>query len=149
MGHPVGASVIRKSCQSVSNSTYTIFKFNQFGRAEIKFSELARIWEDNQYEVIIQPAGIYWTWMVDHWPKTKFIHITRESESWKKSFTLVYFPRIQVYLFKLSRAFYTEVFDHKQSVEHLMANSPFVSKSFNEGAKAMDGYLMNMIGSQG
>ena len=45
-----------------------------------------KIWVENKYDVIIEPAGIYWTYMVDLWPKTKFIQVTREEESWKKSF---------------------------------------------------------------
>ena len=53
---------------------------------EIDFAELAKIWEHNEYDVIIEPAGIMWTWMAEYWPKTKFIHVTRDAESWTKSF---------------------------------------------------------------
>ena len=53
---------------------------------ECDFAELAKIWEENEYDVIIEPAGIMWTWMVDHWPKTKFIHVTRDESSWATSY---------------------------------------------------------------
>ena len=38
--------------------------------------------------MVIEPAGILWSYMADHWPKTKFIQLTREINSWKKSFIL-------------------------------------------------------------
>ena len=31
------------------------------------------IWEDNEYDVIIEPAGLYWTEMADHWQKLEMI----------------------------------------------------------------------------
>ena len=61
-------------------------KFNQFGKEEIEFSELAKIWEENEYDVIIEPAAIYWNFMADHWAKTKFIQVVRDEESWKESY---------------------------------------------------------------
>ena len=60
-------------------------EFHDYGTEKIQFSELAKIWEDNKFEVIIEPSALYWTEMVDHWPKTKFIHLTRDFISWKKS----------------------------------------------------------------
>lgn len=60
----------------------------------------AKVWEENKYDVIIEPAGIYWHEMAEHWPKvifctnqkllsnkiqTKFINIVRDVESWKAS----------------------------------------------------------------
>ena len=57
-----------------------------FGRQKISFAEMAKqIWEDNKYEVICEPSGLYWYEMSQHWPKTKFIHLTREVNSWVKS----------------------------------------------------------------
>ena len=61
-------------------------KFDDYGKKKISFAELATIWEDNQYDVIIEPAGIYWYEMAQHWPKTKFIHLIRDPKSWEKSF---------------------------------------------------------------
>ena len=60
-------------------------EFHDYGTEKIEFPELAKIWEDNQYEVIIEPSGLYWNEMVEHWPKTKFIHLTRDFAGWKKS----------------------------------------------------------------
>ena len=57
-----------------------------FGRQKISFAELAKqVWEDNKYEVICEPSGLYWYEMSQHWTKTKFIHLTREVNSWVKS----------------------------------------------------------------
>ena len=57
-----------------------------FGRQKISFAELAkRVWEENEYEVICEPSGLYWYEMSQHWTKTKFIHLTREVNSWVKS----------------------------------------------------------------
>ena len=58
---------------------------HHYGTEKIEFSELAKIWEDNQYEVIIEPSALYWNEMVEHWPKTKFIHLIRDFAGWKKS----------------------------------------------------------------
>ena len=44
------------------------------------------IWVKNKFDVIVEPAGIYWTFMVDLWPKAKFIQVTRDEEAWKNSF---------------------------------------------------------------
>ena len=41
--------------------------------------------EENKYEVICEPSGLYWYEMSQHWTKTKFIHLTREVNSWVKS----------------------------------------------------------------
>ena len=60
-------------------------EFHDYGTEKIKFSELAKIWEDNKYEVIIEPSALCWQDMVDHWPNTKFIHLTRDFEGYKKS----------------------------------------------------------------
>ena len=60
-------------------------EFHDYGIEKIQFPELAKIWEDNKFEVIIEPSALYWNEMVNHWPKTKFIHLTRDYISWKKS----------------------------------------------------------------
>jgi len=60
-------------------------EFHDYGTENIQFPELAKIWEDNKFEVIIEPSALYWTEMVEHWPKTRFIHLTRDFDSWKKS----------------------------------------------------------------
>jgi len=74
-------------------------EFHDYGTEKIKFPELAKIWEDNQYEVIIEPSALFWNEMVEHWPKTKFIHLTRDFPGWKKS--LQWVPN---YLYKISQA---------------------------------------------
>ena len=57
-----------------------------FGRQKISFAEMGkRVWEENKYEVICEPSGLYWYEMSQHWTKTKFIHLTREVNSWVKS----------------------------------------------------------------
>ena len=54
----------------------------------IEFDEMAqKIWLENEFDVIIEPAGIFWTEMADLWPETKFIHLNRDFAEWKKSFT--------------------------------------------------------------
>ena len=60
-------------------------EFHDYGTEKIQFPELAKIWEDNKYEVVIEPSALFWTEMAEHWPKTKFIHLTRDLDSWKKS----------------------------------------------------------------
>lgn len=61
-------------------------QLDDFGRGKTTFFELAKIFEENKFDVIIEPAAIMWTFMVDHWPKTKFIHVTRDHDEWEKSF---------------------------------------------------------------
>ena len=59
---------------------------DDYGTNKIEFAEMAKaIWEDNEYDVIIEPAGIYWYEMTKHWPKTKFINLVRDVEGWKTS----------------------------------------------------------------
>ena len=62
------------------------FQLNKYGREEITFSHLAKIWEENEYDVIIEPAGLLWPEMAAHWPQAKLLHLTRDEESWRKSF---------------------------------------------------------------
>ena len=64
-------------------------EFNDYGTEKIQFSQLAKIWEDNKFEVIVEPSALYWKEMAEHWPKTKFIHLIRDLVSWKKSLLLV------------------------------------------------------------
>ena len=35
--------------------------------------------------MIIEPAGLYWLEMSQHWPNTKFIQLCRDVESWEQS----------------------------------------------------------------
>jgi len=106
-------------------------EFNQFGKEEIDFAQLAKIWEENEVDVIIEPAGLYWNWMVDHWPKTKFIHAVRDEASWKKSYS----------------EFSQMVYSQKTGLEHLLANNTFLSPTVNEGVVCMQGYTSNMCGA--
>jgi len=62
-------------------------ELDDYGTKKIEFPELAKIWEDNKYDVIIEPSGLYWLEMANHWPKTKFIQLTRDVESWEASVT--------------------------------------------------------------
>ena len=48
-------------------------------------TSLMSLFEDNKYDVIIEPAGLYWLEMANHWPKTKFIQLVRDIESWETS----------------------------------------------------------------
>ena len=60
--------------------------FEQHGKKQISFAEMAKtIWEDNKYDVVIEPAGLYWYEMSQIWPNTKFIHLYRDVESWSRS----------------------------------------------------------------
>ena len=35
--------------------------FDDYGKKKIEFAEMAKtIWEDNEYDVIVEPAGLYW-----------------------------------------------------------------------------------------
>jgi hypothetical protein len=60
-------------------------EFDDYGKEKIEFAQLAKIWEENKFEVIIEPSALYWYEMVSHWPKTKFIHLFRDEASWKQS----------------------------------------------------------------
>ena len=60
--------------------------FDNYGKEKIDFAELARVvWESNKYDVIIEPAGLFWKEMSDHWPKSKLINMVRDVQSWKAS----------------------------------------------------------------
>jgi len=104
-------------------------QFNLFGKGEIEFPELAKVWEDNEYDVIIEPAGIYWTWMAEHWPNTKFIHVVRDEESWKKSFL----------------EFFKIVFEDKSSLEHVLYRNPHISPTHKEAQAFLDAYARNIV----
>merc|ERR1719238_1728226 len=106
-------------------------QFNKFGKMECDFAELAKIWEENEYDVIIEPAGIMWTWMVDHWPKTKFIHVTRDDTSWATS----YENFIRVCMDGIP----------KTTPDHLMANNSFLSDTANEYSSCFDSYCRNLV----
>ena len=54
--------------------TFSYIKYNKFGKEEIEFNELAKIWEEENYDVIIEPAGILYTFMAEHWPKAQIIN---------------------------------------------------------------------------
>ena len=60
-------------------------QWDAYGKKEIDFAECAKIWEENEFDVIIEPAGLYWFEMSKHWPKTKLINIVRDVEGWAKS----------------------------------------------------------------
>ena len=55
-------------------------EFDNYGTKKIEFAELAKVWEDNHYDVIVEPSGLYWFEMAAHWPKTKFIQLRRDVE---------------------------------------------------------------------
>ena len=57
-----------------------------YGTGKINFPEMAKIaWEDNEYDVIIEPSGLYFKEMAEHWPKTKFINLVRDPIEFKQS----------------------------------------------------------------
>lgn len=60
-------------------------QLNSYGTKETDFAQLAKIWEVNHFDVIIEPAGLYWAEMAKHWPKTKFINLVRDVSSWSRS----------------------------------------------------------------
>ena len=61
-------------------------QLDAYGKKEIEFDELAKIWEDNHFDVIIEPAALYWLEMAQHWPKTKLINLVRDdAETWARS----------------------------------------------------------------
>ena len=55
-------------------------EFDDYGTCKTTFADLAKIWEENEFDVIIEPSGLYWFEMADHWPKTKFIQLCRDVE---------------------------------------------------------------------
>jgi len=59
--------------------------YDDYGKKKITFAELTKVWEEKEIEVIVEPSGLYWYEMVAHWPKTKFIHLVRDVDSWSKS----------------------------------------------------------------
>merc|ERR1712147_166868 len=60
--------------------------FDDYGTKKIDFAQFSeQIWEKNEYDVIIEPTGLYWLEMAAHWPKTKFIQLCRDVESWENS----------------------------------------------------------------
>ena len=61
-------------------------QFNDYGTKKISFAQFAKeVWEDNQYDVIIEPAGLYWYEMAKHWKKTRFIQLVSDPERWENS----------------------------------------------------------------
>ena len=60
-------------------------KLEAYGKKEIEFAECAKIWEENEFDVVIEPSGLFWYEMAQHWPKTKFINIVRDPAGWEKS----------------------------------------------------------------
>ena len=63
-------------------------KYGKLGtnfQLEVVGKSLISLFEDNKYDVIIEPAGLYWLEMAQHWPKTKFIQLVRDIESWETS----------------------------------------------------------------
>lgn len=60
--------------------------FDDYGTKKIEFDQLAKqVWENNHFDVIIEPAGLYWFEMSRHWPNAKFINLVRDVNSWSKS----------------------------------------------------------------
>jgi len=87
-----GTKTMNKCFTSLGYRVFDIMQINDFakefhdyGTEKINFAELAKIWEDNKFEVIIEPSALFWQEMVDHWPKTKFIQLTRDMAGFKKS----------------------------------------------------------------
>lgn len=94
--------------------------FDDYGKQKIEFAEMAKtIWEENEYDVIIEPSGLYWTEMADHWQKTKFINLVRDVESW------------QVSLKKFVSTLYELPDD--LLLEHIFGNSPSISPTAHHG----------------
>ena len=60
--------------------------FDDYGRGKVDFTTMAKkVWEDNKYDVIIEPSFLFWHEMAQHWPKTKFINTVRDEDGWFKS----------------------------------------------------------------
>ena len=79
----LSTSMGRKLCNQINDHANA---FDDYGTKKIDFAQFAeQIWEKNEYDVIIEPAGLYWLEMAAHWPKTKFIQLCRDVESWEKS----------------------------------------------------------------
>lgn len=111
-------------------------QFNQFGKEEIEFAELAKIWEDNQYEVIIEPTALFWTFMVDHWPKAKLVHVVRDEISWKKS-----------YINYMNVVCGTS--EIQQTLEVVLYHNSHISPTVNEAAACMEGYSRTIVNLHG
>lgn len=87
-----GTKTMNKCFTSLGYRVFDIMQLNDFakefddyGKEKIQFAELAKIWEDNKFEVIIEPSALFWHEMVQHWPKTKFIQLTRDMAGFKQS----------------------------------------------------------------
>ena len=91
----ISTRYIENECELIIKLGYKVFdvqqvpayheQLNAYGKKEIDFAECAKIWEENEFDVIIEPAGLFWYEMAKHWPKTKLINITRDVEGWSKS----------------------------------------------------------------
>ena len=57
------------------------FAIDDYGKKKIEFAEMAKtVWEDNQYDVIIETSGLFWKEMAARWPKTKFVNLVRDDD---------------------------------------------------------------------
>ena len=60
--------------------------FDDYGKNKIEFDEMAKkVWEENKYDVVIEPSALYWHEMAQHWPEAKFINLVRDVDSWQVS----------------------------------------------------------------
>ena len=127
------------------------FQFNQFGKGEIEFAELAKIWEDNQFDVINEPAGLFWNLMVDYWPKSEVIHVVRDEISWKKSYRYIAVV-VAVDVLQIFSDFLTAILgtsEIQQTLEVVLYRNPHISPTVNEAASCFDGYTRSLLSLTG
>jgi len=137
-----GTKSVNKMFTNLGYKVHDIFEFFdtadyflQYGEEKISFGEYAKhAFEDPGFNVIIEPAGVMWMDMVKHWPKTKFIQLVRDEDSWKKSFI----------------NFYASVFSippSKYGLQYVLANNPDISPTAYKGFKALQNYCRLIIGT--
>ena len=102
--------------------------FDDYGTKKIEFDQLAKqVWEDNQFDVIIEPAGLYWYEMAQHWPEAKFINLVRDVDNWAVS------------LKEFVKANYDQ--QDGSTMYHLLANNEHISPTAHHAInKAIDPY---------
>ena len=110
--------------------------FDDYGTNKTEFAIMAKkVWEDNQYDVIMEPSVLYWKEMANHWPNTKFVHVTfNDVDQWQNA--------LKYYLTKL----YQRPDDHNMA--QVLANNPTISPTAHHAFTVWDTIMYYMYGAQ-
>lgn len=109
-------------------------QLDAYGKKRINFAELARIWENNEFDVIIEPAGLFWVEMAKHWPKTKLINLVREVGSWQRSLKEFVMAQFEI--------------PDDALIDQILANNNMISPEAHAGYRTMESYVIYIVGYQ-